>query len=216
MPQSRDVEGFLTLVRGGSIGGLFNPWSTVDLAVDADAGAAGRRVANLRAALRGYAPGGVDVLLVGEAPGYRGLRFSGVAFVSERMLAPEHRTSREPRGYAEVTATVVRSALADLGLGPGQVATWNAVPFHPHRPGRPLSNRPPTRAEIAAGRPYLEAMVTLARPAVVVAVGRTAEAALPGAAAVRHPAQGGATAFRAGLAALLGPEPRSETTADHR
>lgn len=127
------------------------------------------------------------LLLVGEAPGWRGARISGLPFTSERQLVGE--------GPAEATATIVARTLAELGLAE-QVVLWNAVPTHPHRPGLPDSNRPPTRAEVAAARPYLDALACGRR---VLAVGRVAAAALPGAPALRHPSHGGASAFRAGL-----------------
>ena len=127
------------------------------------------------------------LLLVGEAAGYRGARVSGIPFTSERQLTGE--------GPAEATATIVRRVLAELGVEQ-DVLCWNVVPTHP---GTPRSNRPPTRAEVAAGLPFLE---QLARGRRTIAVGRVAEAVLGGA-AVRHPSRGGATAFAAGLRDLL-------------
>jgi uracil-DNA glycosylase len=129
-------------------------------------------------------------LLVGEAAGHRGARVSGVPFTSERQLTG--------RGPAEATATIVRRTLAELGLEQ-QALCWNVVPTHPHRPARPDTNRPPTRAEIEASRPFVR---ELARGRKVVAVGRVAQAAL-GAPYVRHPSHGGAQAFREGLRRLL-------------
>jgi uracil-DNA glycosylase len=129
-------------------------------------------------------------LLVGEAAGYRGARVSGIPFTSERQLTG--------CGAAEATATIVRRVLAELGADP-DVLCWNVVPTHPHRPGEPASNRRPTRAEVAAARPYLDA---LARGRRVIAVGRLAETVL-GPPAVRHPSHGGARAFRDGLVQLL-------------
>jgi uracil-DNA glycosylase len=129
-------------------------------------------------------------LLVGEAPGYRGARVSGIPFTSERQLTG--------RGPAEATATIVRRVLKELGAET-DVLCWNVVPTHPHRPGDPESNRRPTRAEIAAGRPFLDALAHGRR---VVAVGRLAEAVLGGP-AVRHPSHGGARKFRDGLVQLL-------------
>ena len=129
-------------------------------------------------------------LLVGEAAGHRGARVSGVPFTSERQLTG--------RGPAEATATIVRRTLAELGLEE-RALCWNVVPTHPHRPARPDTNRPPTRAEIEASRPFVR---ELARGRKVVAVGRVAQAALD-APYVRHPSHGGAQAFREGLRRLL-------------
>ncbi len=129
---------------------------------------------------------GADVLLVGEAAGYRGTRVSGIPFTSERQLTGT--------GPAEATATIVHRVLAQLGLGE-RVLLWNLVPTHPHRPGEPLSNRPPTRAEIELGRRFV---LELAAGRRVIPVGRLAERALGGT-SLRHPSHGGAAVFEAGL-----------------
>jgi len=126
------------------------------------------------------------LLLVGEAAGYRGARVSGIPFTSERQLTGA--------GPAEASATVVRRVLAELGLEE-QTLCWNVVPTHPHLPGRPETNRRPTRAEIDASASFLR---ELARGRQVLAVGRVAQAAL-GAPYLRHPSHGGATDFRRGL-----------------
>jgi len=129
---------------------------------------------------------GASLLLVGEAPGYRGARVSGVPFTSERQLTG--------RGPAEATATIVHHVLSELGLEE-RVLLWNVVPTHP---GTGTSNRPPTRAEVEAGLAFL---VPLAEGRTVVAVGRIAERAL-GVPGLRHPSHGGARDFRAGLIEL--------------
>jgi uracil-DNA glycosylase len=130
------------------------------------------------------------ILLVGEAAGYRGARVSGIPFTSERQFSGS--------GPAEATATIVHRVLAELGVE-AEVLLWNVVPTHPHRLGTPGSNRRPTRAEVAAGLPFVR---ELARGRRTIAVGRLAEGALE-APAVRHPSHGGARAFRSGLAELL-------------
>jgi uracil-DNA glycosylase len=122
-------------------------------------------------------------LVVGEAPGYRGARISGIPFTSERQLTG--------RGAAEASATIVHRALAELGLE-HDVVLWNVVPTHP---GTHASNRRPSRDEIDAGLRFLE---PLAQGRSLVAVGRVAEAVL-GTGYVRHPSHGGAWAFREGL-----------------
>jgi uracil-DNA glycosylase len=133
---------------------------------------------------------GARWLLVGEAAGWRGARVSGLPFTSERQLTGA--------GPAEATATIVHRVLSELGAEQ-DVLLWNVVPTHPHRPGEPETNRAPTRAEVAAGEPFL---AELAKGRRVVAVGRVAERAL-GVPGVRHPSHGGARAFRDGLVQTL-------------
>ena len=128
------------------------------------------------------------VLLVGEAPGYRGARVSGIPFTSERLLTGT--------GPAEAAATIVHRVLAELGVE-DDVLLWNVVPTHP---GTESSNRPPTRREVAEGRVFADELAASRR---VVAVGRVAHAALGGT-YVRHPSHGGAAAFTAALHALIG------------
>jgi uracil-DNA glycosylase family 4 len=124
-----------------------------------------------------------EVVLVGEAAGYRGARVSGIPFTSERQLTGS--------GPAEATATVVHRVLATLGVEVG-VLLWNVVPTHP---GTEASNRRPTRAELEAAAPFLD---ELTRGRVAIAVGRLAAAALE-APYVRHPSHGGAAEFEQGL-----------------
>jgi Uracil DNA glycosylase superfamily len=131
-----------------------------------------------------------SVVLVGEAAGYRGARISGIPFTSERQLTG--------RGPAEASATIVHRVLAELGVD-DDVLLWNVVPTHPHEPGRPYTNRRPSRVEVDVSFRFLEGA---ARGRRVIAVGRLAQE-MTGAPYVRHPSHGGAEAFRAGLVALL-------------
>jgi uracil-DNA glycosylase len=126
------------------------------------------------------------LLLVGEAPGYRGARISGIPFTSERLLTGA--------GPAEATATIVHRVLAELGIQE-DVLLWNVVPTHP---GTATSNRRPTRAEVEAGVPFLRELACGRCP---IAVGQLAHGVLGGP-YVRHPSHGGAAAFGAAMQSL--------------
>lgn len=178
LPAPADAcRAFVAELAAARIGGTFNQYAD------------GPRAPLLRARLVSYLEvrAAAAILLVGEAPGYRGARVSGIPFTSERQLTGS--------GPAEASATIVQRALAELGLE-DDVLLWNVVPTHP---GTARSNRPPTRAEVAAGRPFA---LRLAAGRRTLAVGRVAERALP-APYVRHPARGGAQAFRRAVEALL-------------
>jgi uracil-DNA glycosylase len=167
------VTGFVAALAAARLGATFNQYAESPL---------------LRRRLRDYlhARASAPILLVGEAAGWRGARVSGLPFTSERQLTGS--------GPAEATATIVQRTLAELDAAE-QVLLWNLVPTHPHAPGSALTNRAPTRAEIAAARPFL---AELTRGRRVIPVGRLAHAELGGA-YVRHPSHGGAGAFHAGL-----------------
>jgi uracil-DNA glycosylase family 4 len=128
-----------------------------------------------------------ELILVGEAAGYRGARISGIAFTSERQLTGT--------GPAEASATIVQRVLDELGVAEN-VLLWNVVPTHP---GTATSNRRPTRAEVRAARPFLD---ELTRGRRIVAIGRLAAGVLD-APYVRHPSHGGAVAFADGLRRTL-------------
>ena len=170
----RVVRDLVAELADAHIGATFNQYAAAPL---------------LRRRLREYleARTAAQLLLVGEAAGYRGARVSGIPFTSERQLTGT--------GPAEATATIVHRTLATLGLQ-NDVLLWNVVPTHP---GTETSNRAPTRAEVRAG---LRFAVRLAAGRRVVAVGRLAAAALE-APYVRHPSHGGAAAFLSGLAAVV-------------
>jgi uracil-DNA glycosylase len=206
LPEAGGFRDFIETVAQRSFGAAFCMFRDADPSLERGHGPAIRR-ANATAYLNARS-GRAPLLLVGEAMGYAGGRFSGIAFTAERTLMgwgePFEATSLRPEGWAEQSGTIVHGTLATLGIAPDTVL-WNVVPAHPHRPGAPLTNRAPTVPEVAQGASVLDAVIALLEPRTVVAVGRIAERLLGerADAAVRHPAQGGATACRAGLARVL-------------
>jgi hypothetical protein len=194
----------------GPAPGVVNPYRESFPELDGPA-AASRRRGNLEAYLERV--GVPRLVLLGEALGFRGGRFSGIAFTSERQLAgpagrllpwagcrPFQATSRNPDLWLEPSGSVVWDALGGDARG---VLLWNAFPWHPYAARGPLSNRTPERRLVAANLDLLEALLAElngARGVRVLAVGRTAQAALAtlgvAAPALRHPAYGGASLFR--------------------
>lgn len=185
---------------------LFNPYTP-----PANPGAVIRRE-NLTRYLAELQPFEPEIMLVAEAPGYRGCRLSGVPVTSERILlrgvekwglfgAGYRATSGQPGGVSEMTATILWNALVEHVDRPPLI--WNTVPLHPHRPGEPQSNRTPRVPELRLGQPFIEAAMRLFPIRMVLAVGRKAERALTelGIAhfPLRHPSQGGKADFVAGL-----------------
>jgi hypothetical protein len=154
-------------------------------------------------------------ILVGEAPGYQGCRYSGIAFTSERLLmeggipripALSERLSTRQLPFSEPSATIVWKTLNNLGIAE-HTLLWNALQLHPHRSDNLWSNRTPTPGELALGAPALRALIAAFPVAKIVAVGKKAEQLMMtmgviASAYVRHPANGGAKAFAAGMEAL--------------
>jgi hypothetical protein len=125
-------------------------------------------------------------------------------------LRPQ-RTSKPqkcPDGFSEPTATIVWGTLLRLGFKPDEFVLWNAFPWHSFDSRRGmLSNRMPSRLECAMGLPVLKAFRELFPREHVVALGKIATVQLRelGVSAhyVRHPASGGAKAFREQIAKIL-------------
>lgn len=154
------------------------------------------------------------ILLVGEAPGYKGCMLTGVPFSSGRiyqeiehpfLLSLKDRLTLKTSA-AENTASIVWRYLATNNQLP---LFWNAFPFHPHAVGDKKSNRPPTRTEVGQGTEYLNRLNDLFEPEVVVGVGRKGASAVHAAfptrnvVSVRHPSFGGKADFIRGMNAIF-------------
>ena len=153
--------------------------------------------------------------LIGEAPGYKGMRLTGVPLMSRRMLLtgiPSLGMFGTARGYQDVpepgfertqseqSGTIAWGTLAELGIVP---MIWAAFPFHPHQLGKPLTNRAPRRPEVKMGASFLVEMLEIFQPQKVIAFGNVAYSSLTELGVpcvkIRHPAQGGKNDFVAGL-----------------
>ncbi|MSQ09013.1 MAG: hypothetical protein EXR57_01525 [Dehalococcoidia bacterium] len=158
------------------------------------------------------------LLLLGEAPGYRGAAITGVPFASLSVLLDDWQDPwgifgsasgfESPEGAAyrrEATATIFWRVLSGcLGDAPPPL-TWNAVPFHPHGAAA-YTNRRLLVREVTLGSAWLDALLGLFPNVEPVAVGRSADEALSALGIrhvrVRHPSHGGAREFEAGLKML--------------
>ena len=221
------IERFIRLLKQSPSGSVFNPWWQVDKQNVIDCNAPAIRRKHLRAYLRERL-GKVQLVVIGEALGYRGGHFSGIPMTSERILLgkkenagikPEHvfssfnarRTSKReqcPDGFSEPTATIVWSSLLGLGLKPEEFVLWNAFPWHSFNPRRGLlSNRMPNKSERSAGLSVLKAFLDLFPCEEIIALGNVAASQLKElnveSRRVRHPASGGARLFRQGIGALV-------------
>jgi hypothetical protein len=180
---------------------LFNPF--LDEHPQADRrGAARIRRTNLRHYFASF-ESVPEILLVGEASGPWGCRFSGVPFTSEQLLCDGSfvfrgkQSSTADTPHLERTASIFWEVMRPHHP---RFLMWNSVPLHPHLKGEPFSLRRPARAEVAQFSGLLNDVITGLRPQVLIAVGRIAEQAVQDlgytAIYVRHPSHGGATRFR--------------------
>ena len=206
------IKRFVEQVAAVRLPGVFNPWGQRS-PYDTPAGGPVARRRHLRAHLTITDP---VLLIVGEAPGYRGCRYSGIPFTDERKLLagevprvapPRARLTTFPRSLAELTATIMWKALFDFGVAERTVF-WSAFPWHPFRSPEQHTNRRPTTGELEGALPFLEETLARYPDARVATLGRVAEWSLARlgrstSPVLRHPANGGATAFRTGLRRLL-------------
>lgn len=81
-----------------------------------------------------------QILLVGEAPGYKGCARTGVPFTSDS---------------GEISSKHLQGAI-DKYNPKIDVLIWNAFPFHPHKEGISNSNRKPNKAELQVGQMFLK------------------------------------------------------------
>jgi uracil-DNA glycosylase len=153
------------------------------------------------------------IILVGEAPGYRGSLLTGVPYTSEYLLMNNMKGLElfgKEKGYRlplekdkllkEPTATIIWNTLLKYDM---MMLGWNAFPFHPYKQGNEESNRTPLKKELLIGEKPLLKMIDMFNIEKVVAMGNKGEESLNKlgitCVKVRHPAQGGKSEFDEGI-----------------
>jgi len=152
------------------------------------------------------------IILVGEAPGYNGCRWSGVPFTSENNITAEYfndllfgfKNGFKVRDInhvqKEASATIVWNVLKGFNKLP---LMWNAFPFHPYRDDNLESNRTPIKVELDYGKQKLEEIIKIFSIEKIIAVGSIAYETLQKmnikCNKIRHPANGGKREFIEGI-----------------
>lgn len=186
---------------------VFNPWSE-SCRMELNKQYYLQRIENLKAHLSCIDP---LCIFVGEAAGYKGARFTGVPFTSEKLLVDKsipridhpkgQRITTRQIPWKEPSATIVWEELRKHQIA-DRIILFNAVPWHPEGRDGPLSNRAPLRDEKKAGLECLSIFFRLFPGLPVLALGNTASDSLKKLSIehtkIRHPANGGATLFRLG------------------
>lgn len=204
--QERIIQAFETHLYGvASSETAFNPYRDENPELDIEGAAAIRRQ-NLEAFVRAH-PERPPVLVMMEAPGPWGCRFTGVPVTAEAQLLDAsfplsgRRTSRADEPMTEYSASIFWRVMQPYFP---RFFIWNTVPLHPHKPGKPTSIRTPSVAEIKAWVRLSRAVVEALEPELILSVGRKAERLIERelereAFYIRHPSQGGAKIFEAGM-----------------
>jgi hypothetical protein len=183
---------------------VFNPWNEYNIEYDINSKAVETRIKHLEEFLK-LRFGKARMILIAEAVGYQGGRFSGIPLVSERLLLGHNkdiypsifikseegkRTSnpdckyfkhktQSSHGFCEPTATIIWDTVLRNNVSPYEIATWNTFPFHPFNKSKGLlSNRTPREEEIREGQELLVKFIKLFPEAETIAVGRIAQRTL--------------------------------------
>ena len=207
-----NIDSFISDLASVRLSGMFNPWAE-SCPHDVHPDEYLNRRTRLKQHFECMNPA---IILVGEAPGYQGCRYTGIPFTSEKLIIQEliprvslsspFRITVRTKPWSEPSATIVWSALHQNKIQ-DRAILFNAVPWHPQGLGGIHSNRTPTHSEKDAGLAFLENLLNLFQGVSVAAVGNIAHASIKSLGLdcikLRHPARGGATLFRQGLHNLL-------------
>jgi len=153
-----------------------------------------------------------SILLIGEAPGYKGCRLTGIPFTSEVILSDN--LFFKNQGYLSVNTPSnlekENSALffwETIMKYDNNPLIWNIFPFHPHEENKINCNRTPNKNELELGFIILKEFLKLFQIQQIGAIGRKAEQKVKGIEMsyiyIRHPSYGGKLEFSNGIKKLL-------------
>ena len=148
------------------------------------------------------------VILVGEAPGYKGCKLTGIPFTSEYQILHndffkgEFEILNADNPECENSAKIIWDAIGKARQIP---LMWNIYPFHPStREGR---NGKPNAKDVDMGKDILEKLLTMFNISYMYCIGRKSESALKNhelfQGYVRHPSHGGSKACKESLEDIL-------------
>lgn len=157
------------------------------------------------------------ILLIGEAPGYKGCRISGIPFTSGQIIAnsPIFMKYRQSFHFTSIEDEKENSANAFYELFEqhpelfNSLIMWNSYPFHPHKENLHETNRAPTTKELKIGAEFIKLIIDIFNINEIVPVGKKAEKVCkylkdvvihP---AIRHPSFGGKPEFLRGMQELM-------------
>lgn len=158
---------------------------------------------NLEIYLNHVKQNGTGIMLVGEAPGYRGCKLTGIPFTDGIQLKNELNSF----ALGDVTKYVIREQIKEnsatiiweaLRTTENHMVPllWNSFPFHPYGEKGEQTNRNPESDEIAWGREQIEKLIEIFQidRRNIYAVGRKAQLQLGYQSDdlyIRHPSYGG-------------------------
>ena len=178
---------------------VFNPYSDTCPCGHDLPNAPKLRRKNLTAVLTAAMSVGPVDLWVGQEPGHKGARRTGLALTDDdtlprmsEMFGVELEKATRTSGVREDTAQAAWEILSPL-VGKVKVFPWNVFPLHSHDLGSPLSNRKHNAKERAVGGKFLLDIHRILKPRRVIAIGRRADKFLHrqgiGHRSVPHPAR---------------------------
>ena len=154
------------------------------------------------------------ILLVGEAPGHKGCKITGIPFTSGSVIKSKKNKIFRDIGHhiilsvieSENTAKIVWNYLEGKKTLP---LFWNSFPFHPHPKNNKNKNRPPSKDEVDKGISYLKQLANIFKPQRIAGIGRAGEASVKLAfglqedSYIRHPSYGGKSDFIKGMNKII-------------